>query len=65
MIETADNKSCGWPHPSHLHSHQITGLKVTDVQHQLPHQWHQYQRDWEALGVHTVANGPIGKLGAM
>ena len=40
------------------------GLKVIEVQHQCPHQWHQCQRDQEALGIHTMADGPIGKLGA-
>ena len=35
-----DNESYGWPHLSHLHSHQIMDSKVTEVQHQLPHQWH-------------------------
>ena len=41
-------------HPFHLH--WITGLRVTEVQYQLPHWCHQSLIDLEAPGIHTVAN---------
>ena len=63
--EARDNKSYAWSHLSHLPSHQIMDSKVTEVQHQLPHQWHQCLRDWEVLGVHTMADSPVGNLEAM
>ena len=44
-------------------SHQIMGLKVTEVQHQTPHQWHQFQRDQEVLGIHAMALQPHRETG--
>ena len=58
--ETRDNENYGRLHPSHLCSHQIMNLKVTEVQHQLLHQWHQCLRDWKVLGIHAMADSPIG-----
>ena len=58
-IKARGNESYGC-HPSCLCSHQIMDSKATEVRHQLPHQWHQCLRDWEVLGVHTVADGPVG-----
>ena len=58
--EARDNESYGWPHCGHLCSHQIMDLKVTEVWHQLLHQWHQCQRDPEVLGIHAMADGPVG-----
>ena len=52
-------------HPSHLCSPQTMGLKVTKVQCQLPHQWHQCQRDQEVLGIHAMGNSAVGKPGAI
>ena len=59
------DKSYGKHHLGHLHSHQIMDSKVTEVQHQHPHQWPQCLRDWEDQGVHAVANGPAGNLEAI
>ena len=53
-----DNKSYGQPHLSCLCSCQIMDSKVTEVQHQLPHQWHQCLKDWEVLGIHIMADAP-------
>ena len=61
-IKAGGNESYGWHHPGCLCSHQIMDLKVTEVQHRLPHQWHQCLRDQEVLGIHTMANGPTGNL---
>ena len=41
--------------PHHLQLHWITDLRVTKVQHQLPHQCHLGLRVLEAPGIHTVA----------
>ena len=42
-----------------LCSCQIMDLKVTEVQYQLPHQWHQYLRDQEVLGICAVVDSPM------
>ena len=42
-IETRDNKSYGWLHPSHLHSHQTMDLRVVGAWHQLHHQSCQFR----------------------
>ena len=41
--------------PHHLCPCQIVGLRVTEVQHQLPHQCHQGLIDLEVPGIHTTA----------
>ena len=44
---------------------QIMDLKVTEVQHQLPHQCHQGLIDLEILSICAIANGPTGNLEAI
>ena len=45
--------------------HQIMGSRVTEVQHQLPHQCHQGPTDLEVPGIHTVADSTAGNLEAI
>ena len=58
--EAKGSKNYGQPHLHHLYPCQIMGLKVTEVQCQLPHQCHQGLSDLEVPGIHTVANNATG-----
>ena len=46
----------GLHQPQHLHLHQIAGLRVTEVQCQLPCQCHQGLIDLAAPGICTIAD---------
>ena len=48
------DETYGLHHPHHLH--KIVGLRVTEVQYQLPHQCHQGLIDLEALGILAMAD---------
>ena len=61
-IKARGNDNYGLPHPHHLHPCQIMGLRVTEVQCQLPHQWHQGPIDLEVPGIQTAANNTAGSL---
>ena len=53
-IKAGGNRSYGPPHPHHLYPLQIVGLRVTEVQHQHPHQCHQGLIDLEVPGIQTA-----------
>ena len=59
------NDTYGPPHLHCLCLHQIVGLKVTEVQCQLPHQCHQGLIDLEVQGTPTVPNNATGTLEAI
>ena len=50
---TGNNENYGMLPPQHLHLHQTMGLRVMEVQCQLPPQYPQGPRD---QGVSTMAN---------
>ena len=54
------DKTYGPSHPYHLCLHSIVGLKVTEVQCQLPHLCHQSLIDLEIPGIQTTADDTIG-----
>ena len=59
-IKARDNRSYGWLHPSHLHSHQTMHLRVIGAQHQLHHQCCQCLRGQQYPGIHTGQTSPQG-----
>ena len=50
------DETYGLHHLHCLHLHWTMGLRVTEVQYQLPDQCHQGLIDLEAPGMHNVAN---------
>ena len=63
--EAGGKGSFGLPHPHQLCPHQIMDLRVTEVQHQLPHQCHQGLTDLEVPGIQIMADDATGSLEAM
>ena len=61
-IEAGGNESYGQPHSHHRCPCKIMDLKMTKVQHQLPHQCHQGPTYLEVPGIHAATDGPIGNL---
>ena len=53
---TSSNKNSGLLQPQHLHLHQTMGLRVMEVQCQLPPQYHRGPIDQGAPGISTVAD---------
>ena len=49
-------KTCGQQQPQHLHLCWSMGLRVTEVQCQLPHWCHNGPKDLEAPCIHTMAD---------
>ena len=52
-VRGSETHGLHWPH--HLHLHWITGLRVTEVQCQLPHKCHQGMIDLWAPGICNMA----------